>query len=81
MPSRPAIAVRCTIAWVDPPSDISTRKAFSTDFSVMICCGMIRVWIRRTAALPDSSAATSRAAFAAGMSAVPGSNMPSASVM
>ena len=37
MPARPAIAVRCTIALVEPPIASSTRSAFSTDFSVMIC--------------------------------------------
>ena len=39
MPARPAIAVRCMIALVEPPIASSTRSAFSTDFSVMIWLG------------------------------------------
>ena len=81
MPSRPAMAVRCTMALVEPPTDISTRIAFSTDFGVMTCRGVIRVSMSRTAALPVSSAATSRSECTAGIAAVPGSDMPSASAM
>ena len=35
------MAVRCTIALVEPPTAISTRIAFSTDFSVMTWRGVI----------------------------------------
>src|SRR4051812_40726623 len=80
MPSRPAMAVRCTMALVEPPTAISTRMAFSTDFSVMTWRGVMRLSISCTAALPVSSAATSRSACTAGIAAVPGSDMPSASV-
>ena len=31
MPARPATAVRCSTALVEPPIAISTRSAFSTD--------------------------------------------------
>ena len=41
MPSRPATAVRCTMALVEPPTAISTRMAFSTDFSVMTWRGVM----------------------------------------
>ena len=58
IPSRPAMAVRCTMALVEPPTAISTRIAFSTDFSVITWRGVIRLSISRTAALPVSSAAT-----------------------
>ena len=69
------------MALVEPPTAISTRMAFSTDFSVMTWLGRIGSAISRTAALPVSSAATSRSACTAGMAAVPGSDMPSASAM
>jgi hypothetical protein len=65
------------MALVEPPSDISTRNAFSTDFSVMIRSGRSLLPIRATAALPLSSAASSRAECTAGIAAVPGSEMPS----
>ena len=42
---------------------------------------MTRVVSSRTAAVPLCSAATRRCAFTAGMAAVPGSDMPSASAM
>ena len=69
------------MALVEPPRAISTRKAFSTDSSVMIRSGVIGSWIRRTAALPVCSAATSRAESTAGIAAVLGSDMPSVSAM
>ena len=63
------------------PSAISTRNAFSTDFPVMTRSGRIGSCASRTAALPLSSAATSRSACTAGIAAVPGSDIPSASAM
>ena len=81
MPSRPAIAVRCTIALVEPPSVISIRKPFSTDSRVMTCDGRMGWRASRTAAWPDASAATSRCESTAGIAAVPGSDMPIASAM
>ena len=82
MPSRPAIAVRWMIALVEPPIASSTRSAFSTDF-----CGDDLVGRQpglapaRPRARPLASATRSRSACTAGMAAVPGSAMPSASAM
>ena len=81
MPKRPAIAVRWTTAFVEPPIAINTRKAFSTDFSVISCDGRIGLPISATAARPVISAATRRSACTAGMAAVPGSDIPSVSAM
>ena len=81
MPRRPAIAVRCTTALVEPPSAISMRNAFSTDCVVMIVEGVIGCCVRRTATRPDASAATSRCESTAGIAAVPGNAIPKASVM
>ena len=81
MPARPAIAVRCTMALVEPPIASSTRSAFSTDFSVMISLGRIGDAAICTARRPLSSAARSRSACTAGIAAVPGSAMPSASAI
>ena len=69
------------MALVEPPSDISSRKAFSTEAVVMTWSGVIGWRARRTAALPVSSAATRRCESTAGIAAVPGSDMPRASVM
>ncbi len=81
MPRRPAIAVRWMIALVDPPMASSTRSAFSTDFPVTIWLGRIGCDASSTARRPDASAARSRSACTAGMAAVPGSAMPSASAI
>ena len=65
-------------------SAISTRKAFSTAIcAVMTWRGRDAALVEMscTAARPLSSAATRRAAFTAGIAAVPGSDMPSASAM
>ncbi len=69
------------IALVEPPSASSTRRAFSTDARVMICGPADAVSMRLTAAAPVASAARRRSAWTAGMAAVPGSDMPSASAM
>ena len=81
MPSRPAIAVRWMIALVEPPIASSTRSAFSTDFAVMIRLGRRSVPISSTARRPLASAARRRSACTAGIAAVPGSVMPSASAI
>ncbi len=81
MPRLPAMAVRWISALVEPPSESSTRSAFSTECSVMICEGRIGLAIRPTARAPASSAARRRSACTAGMAAVPGGIMPSASAM
>ena len=81
MPRRPATAARCNTALVDPETAIRTRNAFSTDFSVMISEGLIGLLSMLTAALPDSSAATSLSAATAGIAAVPGSDMPNTSAI
>ncbi len=69
------------IALVEPPSASSTRSAFSTDFALTIRSGVSFEPISRTAAAPVASAARSRSACTAGIAAVPGMIMPSASAM
>ncbi len=54
---------------------------FSTDFGVMILSGVSPSSIMATARAPDASAARSRSACTAGIAAVPGRHMPSASVI
>ena len=81
IPKRPATAVKCTIAFVEPLTAIKTRKAFSTDFSVMISLGRRGLVIRSTAVLPLNSAATSRSECTAGIAALPGNDIPSVSAM
>jgi hypothetical protein len=69
------------IAFVEPPIASSTRSAFSTERSVMIWLGRSRVVASATACWPLASAARSRSAWTAGIAAVPGSAMPSASAI
>ena len=57
----------------------STRSAFSTDFGVITWLGLIFEAINATAARPEASAARRRSACTAGIAAVPGRVMPSAS--
>ena len=66
---------------VDPPSASSTRTAFSTAAAVMILSGVRSDFAIATARAPVASAARSRSACTAGIAAVPGSVMPSASAM
>ncbi len=80
-PARPAIAVRWMIALVEPPMASSTRSAFSTDFGVMISLGRIGELANATARAPLASAARRRSACTAGIAALPGSAMPSASAI
>lgn len=58
---------------------MTTLSAFSIASADTTSCGRTRVVVRPTATLPVSSAAMSRAEYTAGMAAVPGSDMPSAS--
>jgi hypothetical protein len=81
MPIRPAIAVRCRMALVEPPMASSTRSAFSTDLGVMISLGFGPCAASVTACLPVASAARKRSECTAGIAAVPGSVMPSVSAM
>src|SRR5438094_529292 len=69
------------MAFVEPPIASSTRSAFSTERSVMIWLGRNRVVARATAWRPLASAARSRSAWTAGIAAVPGNAMPSASAI
>ena len=79
MPSRPAIAVRWTIALVDPPMESSTLNAFSKALPLRILSGVSFRLNRSTAAAPVRSATRTRSAVTAGGDALPGSAMPSAS--
>ena len=69
------------MALVEPPIASSTRIAFSTDFAVMICDGRSGFFASSTARAPLASAARKRSACTAGIAAVPGSAMPSASAI
>ena len=80
MPSRPAIAARCTMPLVEPPIASSMRSAFSNAAGVMIRSGVRRSFASATARAPVASAFRMRSAITAGMQAPPGSIMPSASV-
>ncbi len=73
------MAVRWITALVEPPMASSTRSAFSTDFRFTIVSGVSLEPISFTAAAPVASAARRRSACTAGMAAVPGRIMPSAS--
>ena len=55
--------------------------AFSTDFSVMTCFGVIGLPMSATAKVPDRSAARKRSAWTAGIAAVPGNIIPMASAI
>ena len=69
------------MALVEPPIASSTRTAFSIASAVMIRLGRRSVPIISTARRPLASAARSRSACTAGIAAVPGSVMPSASAI
>ena len=81
MPARPAMAVKCSTALVEPPIAISTRSAFSTDRGVTIRSGVRPLRASRIAARPVASAARSRSAWTAGIAALPGRIMPRASAI
>ena len=78
-PARPAIAVRWMTALVEPPIASTTRSAFSIDLALIMRSGVRFEPMSRTAAAPVASAARSRSACTAGIAAVPGRIMPSAS--
>ena len=80
-PSRPAIAARWITPLVEPPSASSTRTALSTAPCVMILSGVRSERASATARTPVASAARSRSACTAGIAAVPGRIMPSASAI
>ena len=75
------MAARWMTPLVEPPSASSTRAAFSIAPAVMILSGVRSDRASATARAPVASAARSRSACTAGMAAVPGSVMPSASAM
>ena len=81
MAPRPAIAVKWMIALVEPPIASSTLSAFSTAARVTMRSGVSLEDARLSAAAPLASAARRRSAWTAGIAAVPGSAMPSASAM
>ena len=66
-------------AFVAPPRAISTVIALSKASAVRICDGGGPPSASSTARAPVASAARARAASTAGMAAVPGRHMPSAS--
>src|SRR5436305_6120026 len=81
-PARPAIATRWMIALVEPPIAMSARIALSNAFAVRISEGLgPPVRASSTARRPDSSASASRRESGAGIAALPGSVMPSASAI
>ena len=80
-PARPAIAGRWTTAFVEPPTAISTRTAFSNAARVRIFDGRRSSWTISTMRRPAASASRSRPASGAGTAAMPGSVMPSASAI
>ena len=75
------MAARWMTPLVEPPSASSTRAAFSIAPAVMILSGVRSDRASATARAPVASAARSRSACTAGIAAVPGSVMPSASAM
>ena len=77
MPSRPAIAVRCMIALVEPPSACRVRMAFSNASCVIIFDGRRSCSTAAIICLPDASASWARRESTAGMAALPGSAIPS----
>ena len=66
---------------MDPPSAMSTRIAFRIASSVTICRGVTPSRASSTARSPVSRASRSLFASTAGVAAVPGRDMPSASVI
>ena len=81
-PARPAIATRWMIALVEPPIAMSARIALSKAFAVRISEGFgPSARASSTARRPESSASASRRESGAGIAALPGSVMPSASAM
>src|SRR5262249_31341727 len=69
------------IALVEPPITSKTLSAFSTEFRLTMRSGVSCDPISLTAAAPVASAARNRSACTAGIAAVPGRIMPSASAI
>ena len=81
MSSSLAIEGRCSRALVDPPMALCTMIAFSNASRVMISLGLISLAARFIIARPACRASWRISRMVAGISAVPGSAMPSASAM
>ncbi len=79
IPSRPAIASRCTTAFVDPPSAASATIALRNDAALNTVDGRRPARTISTASRPLSCAWVSSRESAAGMPAVPGRVAPSTS--
>ena len=80
-PARPAMARRCTIALVDPPTASIRVMALSKASAVSTCEGRTPSEARPTARAPTSSATCNRRESMAGTAAAPGSVMPSPSTI
>src|SRR5439155_1570118 len=79
IPARPAIAIRCMTALVEPPIAISTVIALLKASRVKMRDGLRSSRTNSTARLPVASAAARRLASTAGIAADPVSAIPSAS--
>jgi len=80
MPSSAATACRCSTAFVEPPSAMSTRTAFSKAAGVRMCAAVTPRRCSSTTFLPAAKPRRSRRESPPGVAAVPGSDSPSASV-
>ena len=80
-PIRPAMAIRCSTALVDPPIPANTRIAFSNAARVRICDMRKSCLTISTARRPAWRARTLRRPSTAGIAALPGKPMPSASTI
>ena len=80
-PARPAIASKCTTAFVEPPIAMSVRMAFSNASRVRIRDGVRSSRTISTIRLPLASASWYRRESTAGMAAPPGIIMPRASAI
>ena len=78
-PARPAMATRWMMALVEPPMAMSARMALSKALAVRICDGLRPSRAISMMRRPAISASARRRESAAGMAALPGSAMPSAS--
>ena len=78
-PRRPAIASKCTTAFVEPPIAARARIAFSNDALVITSLGLRSLITISTIRRPVLWAACSNLLSAAGIPATPGSVIPSAS--
>ena len=81
MPTRPAIAFRWITALVEPPIAALTRIAFSNASRVRIFDSFRSSRTMSTMRMPDRCASTRRRASTAGMAALCGRLVPSASAM